>query len=206
MGLGLNLGSADSSAAIIPHIKYDARAGRIFRVDREDGISEQIDITNGFKAIFDLENVEVGYIMFAAGQAPDFRMVPLGSPLPAKPSDDHKHGVRFLVKLAAAQGGDVREISSTAQAFLGAINSLHNQYEDSASANPGKLPVVALKGVITMKTQKSTNYAPEFEIVGWAARPADLPVKVAAAPVRASAPSTGSTKVSAPVAAEDDFG
>jgi hypothetical protein len=205
MGLGLNLGSGDTGP-ITPHIKYDARAGRIFRVDREDGVSDQVDITHDFKAIFDLENVEVGYIKFEAGQAPDFNMAPLGSPMPAKASPDHKQGVRFLVKLSAAHGGDVRELSSTAMSFLGKISELHDKYEEGVAANPGKLPVVAMTGLETIKTQKSTNYAPIFKITGWASRPADLTSKSASVPVKAAPPSTGSTKVSAPVAVEEDFG
>ena len=205
MGLNLNLGFGDTGP-IMPHIKYDARAGRIFRVDREDGVSDQVDITHEFKAIFDLENVEVGYIKFEAGQAPDFNMVPLGSPMPAKASPDHKQGVRFLVKLSAAHGGDVRELSSTAMSFLGKISELHDKYEEGVADNPGKLPVVVMTGLETIKTQKSTNYAPIFKIAGWASRPADFPSKSASVPVKAAPPSTGSTKVSAPVAVEEDFG
>lgn len=205
MGLGLNLGGGDTGP-ITPHIKYDARAGRIFRVDREDGVSDQVDITHEFKAIFDLENVEVGYIKFETGQAPDFNMVPLGSPMPAKASPEHKQGVRLLLKLSAAHGGDVRELSSTAMSFLGKISELHDKYEEGVAANPGKLPVVVMAGSETIKTQKSTNYAPIFKITGWASRPADLPSKSTSVPVKAAPPSTGSTKVSAPVAVEEDFG
>jgi hypothetical protein len=205
MGLGLNLGGGDTGP-ITQHIKYDARAGRIFRVDREDGVSDQVDITHEFKAIFDLENVEVGYIKFETGQAPDFNMVPLGSPMPARASPEHKQGVRLLVKLSAAHGGDVRELSSTAMSFLGKISELHDKYEEGVAANPGKLPVVAMTGSETIKTQKSTNYAPIFKISGWASRPADLPSKSTSVLVKAAPPSTGSTKVSAPVAVEEDFG
>ena len=51
-----------------PIVKYDSRAGRIFRVDRvqtNDGfVSDPVDITQGFKAVFDFENIEVGWIDF----------------------------------------------------------------------------------------------------------------------------------------------
>ena len=203
MALGLNLGGDGGS--IVPHIKYDARAGRLFRVDREDGVSDSVDITTGFKAIFDLANVEVGYMLFAAGQAPDFHMAPLGQPVPAKPTPEHKQGVRFLMKLGKDSGGDVREISANSNAFLGAVNALHNDYEAGVKDNPGKLPVVILSSVDTIKSQKSTNYAPVFKITSWVDRPAELP-SASSVPVRAAPPSTGSSKVSAPVASEDDFG
>ena len=91
---------------------------------------------------------------------------------------------------------------------ISAIDGLHTEYVAGAKANPGKLPIVALDGTQTIKRQNSTNYAPVFKIVGWTARPNDLQSKAGPSVIltRASAPSTGSTKVSAPVADEDDFG
>jgi len=77
MGLGLKISSGGGD--FLPIVKYDARAGRMFRVDKVDGISTPVDITKKFKAVFDFENVEVGYINFATGSAPDFVMVPLGA-------------------------------------------------------------------------------------------------------------------------------
>ena len=53
MALGFNLGSGGGGGDFLPIIKYDARAGRLFRVDREDGVSTSVDITRNFKAVFD---------------------------------------------------------------------------------------------------------------------------------------------------------
>ncbi|HKD75563.1 MAG TPA: hypothetical protein VKB76_08720, partial [Ktedonobacterales bacterium] len=65
----------------LPIIKYDARAGRIFRMDRAEignGFENKaVDITANFKAMFDLESVETGWIDFTPGSAPDFNLVPL---------------------------------------------------------------------------------------------------------------------------------
>lgn len=164
-------------------VKFDARAGRMFRVDREqDGggswNTENVEVTNGFTAVMDLENIEVGWCLFAAGVAPQLTLVPLGQPLPARPSDQHKQGFRMMMKLGKASGGDVREISATSKAVLGAVDELHNAYEAGKAANPGKLPVVALTGskpiVSTGKGQTSTNYSPIFEIKSWIDRPAEL--------------------------------
>ena len=70
-----------------PIIKYDARAGRIFRVDRvqtTNGFeSEQVDITQIFKAVVDFENIQCGWIDFPANSAPSFVLNPMGTPLPA---------------------------------------------------------------------------------------------------------------------------
>lgn len=162
----------------MPIVKYDSRAGRIFRVDKDEAGSTPVDITRTFKGVFDFENVEVGYILFAAGGAPDFRMAPYGSPLPAKPTADHKQGVRLHVKLSKECGGDVRELSGTANAFLRGVNAVHDEYTRLAPANPGKLPVIVLTDTIAVESgggaKRSTNYQPIFSIAGWAARPADM--------------------------------
>lgn len=225
MGLGLNYtsGSGDNSD-IIPFVKYDARAGRFFRNDRTESngsyVSNPVDITSTFKAVMDLENLEVGYLLFAAGSAPAFMLVKLGDPMPHKPASDGKwkQGVRVMMKLHASCGGDIRETSSNATAFLKGIDELHTAYESGKAANAGKLPVVTLKTTIPVTSgsgdKKSTNYQPVFEIIGWAPRPTDL-VHVAKGAVsspstapaqqssQAAPPSTGSTQVAAPEPAGD---
>lgn len=218
-----NVGSDSSGGGdIIPIVKYDARAGRMFRIDREDSTNTPVDITRDFKAVFDFENIEIGYILFEAGSAPSFAMARFGSPMPAAPSPKYKRGTRIMIKLAPSLGGDVREIAGNSRAFLEGINAIHTAYEAGMAANPGKLPVVVLKDTIPVTSgqgeKKSTNYTPVFEISGWAPRPADLtyvprataaPATAAPEASRASPPSTGSTRAEPPKAspvADDDFG
>jgi hypothetical protein len=230
MGLGLNY-SSGGGGDIIPFVKYDARAGRFFRNDRSESngqySNEAVDITNSFKAVVDLENVEVGYMKFGTGTAPEFLLVRLGDPMPQRPADTgFKQGARLMMKLHASCGGDIREISGNAASFLKGIDELHSQYEAGKAANPGKLPIVMLETTIPITSgsgaKKSTNYQPVFKISGWAPRPADLihvpkvaGSTAAAAPAPAAAqtpPATGSTPVSAPAAKKpamadaDDFG
>jgi hypothetical protein len=199
----------------LPIVKYDARAGRLFRVDKDQTGSNPVDITRNFKAVFDFEEVEVGYILFAAGGAPDFQMVRYGAPMPQRRTAEHRPGVRLKLKLAAGCGGDVRELAGTSNVFLRAINGLHDDYLAEAPANPGKLPVVELTDTIPVETgggaKRSTNYQPVFTITGWAARPADMAasddVPIPPAPARPAAP--GATRVPPPAAAPvaaDDFG
>jgi hypothetical protein len=218
MALGFNFGGGGGSADdIVPIVKFDCRSGRMFRIDRANGENHQTDLTRSFKAIFDFENVETGWIAFTAGTAPSFNVVKYGSPVPAQPSADHKPGVRLLVKLSKDAGGDVRELASTAKAFLRGLDDLHTAYEAGVVENPGKLPVVELADTVAITTgegaRKSTNYAPVFKIVSWVARPADFvwrPKAQSAAPVPAplsAPPSTGSVRATAPAAlSDDDFG
>lgn len=214
MGLGLTYSSGEGSGDITPFVKYDARAGRLFRMDRAnngDGFSNTpVDITRTFKAVLDMENIEVGYMNFNTGTAPDFVLVKLGEPLPQRPQN-YKQGARLMLKLGQDCGGDVRELSNSSVAFLKGLDELHNDYVHGKAQNPGKLPVVILKDTIGVTTgqgdKKSTNYQPIFQIVGWAPRPADLIFKprantkqiTSAAPPTVNAPPiTGSTQVSAP--------
>jgi hypothetical protein len=114
-----------------PIVKYDARAGRMFRIDRveKDGnfANEAVDVTQSFKAIADFENVQTGWILFLSGTAPDFKMVPIGNELPPRPSPEHKNGVRFKIKLSKNCCGDkpIREIAATSNAFLSGIEAVY---------------------------------------------------------------------------------
>lgn len=228
MAFGFNYES--SGGDIIPIVKFDARAGRFFRIDRSDGVNNPVDITTSFKAVMDFENIEVGFINFPAGSAPEFKVAPIGQPMPENPGGKFRQGIRMMLKLGKDCGGDVREIASTAKAVLGAFDACHTAYLAGLKENPGKLPVVALETTIPIVTQgrdekgnavKTTNYAPVFKIASWVDRPADLVFSpknggdAAPAPVQAvhaapaSPPSTGSTQVPPPAAAassEDDFG
>jgi hypothetical protein len=215
MALGLNY-SNGGSGEITPFVKYDARAGRVFRRDRSrdsqgNYINNDVDITNGFKAVFDLENIEVGYSKFGAGAAPEHLLVRLGDPMPHKPADSgFKQGCRIMMKLASNCGGDIREVTGNSTAFLKGVDDLHTAYEAGRAANPGKLPIVVLQTTLPITSgssaKKSTNYQPVFEIAGWAPRPADLVFAPKNAPAQqsvaspATAPSTGSMQVSAPAA------
>ena len=223
--------STEPAGDFMPILKFDARAGRLFRVDREntgDGFSnEPVDITSSFKAIVDFENIEVGWIDFVAGSAPDFRLVKMGEALPPRPSDRHKNGVRFILKLAKACGGDkpIREMAGTSKAFLSGIEAVFNAYLAGKGKNAGKLPVIVLEKTTPIKSgsgeRQSTNYQPTFKIVSWAPRGDLVFEPKAGTSTRQSTqqsmplttpPATGSTKVDPPSAATretadaDDFG
>ena len=225
MALGFSYGGSGGGADFLPIVKFDARAGRFFRVDREDGVSTPHDITRNFKAVFDFENLEVGWISFNAGSAPDFQMVPFGTDRGPKPSDNHKGGIRMSVKLSGECGGDCRELAGTSGAMMKGIDLLHDEYLAGAVANPGKLPVVVLEDTIPIESgsgaKKSTNYQPVFQIIGWVKRPGGLndggnaqPEKFIQPSMSApkAPPSTGSTRAAPPKAKvavaddDEDFG
>jgi hypothetical protein len=92
------LGKRRDSGNYLPIAKYDARVGTFYLQDRvfAGGAwqTEQRDVTQGFKAVFDLANLQRGYIRFPKGAAPETLLVPAGKDPGDPPSDEHKEGVR----------------------------------------------------------------------------------------------------------------
>jgi hypothetical protein len=178
MALGIQTESG-SGGGFTPNVKINSKQGRVWRVDRSQGAdgwtNDEVDITNNFQFVPDLDHLKIGWLLFKAGSAPDMRLVDLGYALPDRPSPDHKQGVVMTVKLGKDCGGDVREISATAKSILGPIDKLHDAFLAAKGENPGKLPIVKMTGMkkVTTKTPKGNNdnFEPEFEIVGWVDRP-----------------------------------
>ena len=232
---GFPIRTPGSGGDFLPILKYDARAGRLFRVDVVNNGTgwDRVphDITTTFKALIDLRpgHAEVGWIDFATGGQPSFVMVPYpGHSLPPQPSPNHKRGLRFALKLSKDCGGDapVRQISGTSYSFLDGMEALVTAYNAGAAANPGKLPAIMLESTLPVTSgsgqKSSTNYQPVFKIVGWAPPPPDLPGAINV-PVpqdvsltkqghtNGGAPSTGSSRAAPPVQqaaaiAADEFG
>lgn len=192
MALGINTESG--SGNFVPYSKWDARSGRWYKKNPEPGGSD-IDITNNFAAIFDFSGIQVGWLAFAAGMAPSMVLAPIGQPMPPKPSDDHRQGFRMRIWLAKDLGGGEHEVAATSKALLGAIDKLHDEYLKGAAAHPGHLPVVAMTGATAIETEtpkgKTRNFAPNFQIVLWAAWPgkgADAGSSPAVAPAPVAVP------------------
>lgn len=180
MGLGLKNGGG-AGGQYLPIIKYDARSGRMFRVDRTQGAngweSTSVDITNELPTFaLDFRSIEVGWAAFLS-TGPSFEMAPLGQPSPASPSKEHKQAFRVKV-YGPKQLGGVREFSSSSKAVISAIERLHNTYEASPEGRAGQIPVVKMTHTLPAKSTgpsgTTTNYAPVFEIVQWVDRPAEL--------------------------------
>jgi hypothetical protein len=219
MGLGLSTGT--NGGEIQPYISYDAKAGRLFRVDRilsSDGTSatDKMEITNTVSMIMDLANIKVGWIHYTS-QGPIRRLVVLGQePIPPRPEDKNAEGKLafkqgfevYLLLDKASGGGAPRVLSSTAGCVIEAMDALHDAYLAAPEGKAGKLPIVRVAGVQPVTSGKSMNYKPTFTIVGWIDRPASL----VAAPQTTSPktpPATGSTQVKAPAPQPDpasDFG
>lgn len=202
MGLGLN---TESGGNFTPFVKFDARAGRWFRKD-ENG---DVDITDNFSCVLDLEQIEAGWLLFAAGMAPNYLVQDINLGLPQKPEGkDWKQGFRVHVALPADLGGGIYELASSAKALIGVVDRLHTEYVQAPQKAEGKLPVVKMSGTTVIETEspkgKTRNYAPNLSIIAWVARPATLvkkaPTAAATPAAQAAPPATGSTQVAPPTA------
>ena len=179
---GMNVSSGGD---FLPIVKYDARAGRMFRVDRDpiSGEKTQVDITGpDLRFAIDFGGLQVGYVQFTAN-GPVRAMVPYGKPLPVQPQDKDEAGKLvskpgFYVLIAGKGVGGIREWCSNAAILLGALDELYQVYEQSPEARQGKIPLISVPRTIPVKSgrgaQSSTNYKPEFAIDGWVDRLADM--------------------------------
>ena len=154
----MSLGKRKSGNDFLPALKYDARVGQMILQDRVfvDGqwAPEQRVVTDNFRAVFDLENLQRGWIEFPKGGAPKTVLVPAGVDPGDPPSDEHKEGLRIVVKMDDVLGGDVRELMSTAVTLWNAVDDLHDKYLAGVDDHPGELPVVTLTGTRERKTQR----------------------------------------------------
>ena len=190
MALGINTQvSTGDGGDFTPLILYMAREGRFYKRERVASGSagfenEDIELPAGTKMAFDFGSISVGWMRFAPGMAPSFAIAPLGAPLPAAPDKEHRQGFRMFVHLG--KGGGKREFATTAKTVLGAVDDLHGQFEAAAEAKAGKIPIVEFTGgqrIVTENRHGSqTNFRPNFRIVSWIDRPADLGPRTVPAP------------------------
>jgi hypothetical protein len=150
--MALGISTEGGGGNYTPTVKINAKQGRVYRVDRsQDGAgnwqTDEAEITTDFQFVPDFDDLQIGWMYFAAGQAPNFAMVKLGEQMPDRPNADHRQGVRLKVKLGKTCGGDIREIAATAKTILGPIDKLHDEYLAGAGSNPGKAPVVRMTGM-----------------------------------------------------------
>jgi hypothetical protein len=172
----MSLGKRKSSGgnSFMPVFKFDARNGAFYLEERVQGANgwekQQTDITDRFEAVFDLANVERGWIKFPRGAPPETVLVPAGHDPGEAPSEDHKEGFRVLVQV----DGVVHEFMSTSLSAWKALDALHNAFERERDTHPGQLPVVKLHDVIERRYASGPSFEPSFVIHEWVPRPDEL--------------------------------
>jgi hypothetical protein len=202
--MGLGLTQYHTAGAFAPRLEYNAKSGRISRVDRTaDGTETmRVDITMTQPAfVIDLGSIEIGWLNFQAGTAPTFVTVPYGQPMPERPDRAHKAG--FRAKVWEGRDPTAREFSASAGVTVNAIEALWDQLTAAPEAATGKVPVIRFVNAIPVVAGKGTNYAPDFRLVQWIDRDATVfgPRTVAAPGQPAIAPVAANTNTPAQAAA-----
>jgi len=210
MGLGLSIGGSETASGdFLPLVNYNAKAGRLKYSQRVEvnGRWEKQEEDVSFQQpafVADMENIQVGWLFFKAGMAPVRSLVKIGQPLPPCPVGDYGVDERgnaakpkqgFAMRLLDGNR-TVREFSSNANAVLAAIDTLHSQYEAAPEKAQGLLPVVQFQGATEVKGKHGSNYTPNFAIIKWVPRPAELP---APGPVSAQSVATPVAQSAAPL-------
>ena len=164
----LDVGSGGGS--FNPIFKYNATAGRAYFKDAEG--EKEIEKPT---FVCDLYNTATGWAAFRAKEAP----VRVFDPEPgvrAEKTDESQKRCLMVLCYATESFEGVAELCTTSMHMLNALSDLYAEFRTVAEKNnDGKLPVVKLTGVTEMKDKFGTNYRPNFEIVDWVDRPADLP-------------------------------
>lgn len=168
MTTGLGLKAYHTTGEFSPRLEYNAKSGRLTRVDRTADGAETIraDLTMQSPAFaFDIGSIEIGWANFQAGTAPTIVMVPYGQPMPARPDRAHKAG--FRARVWEGRDPAAREFSANAGVTVNAIEALWDQLTLTPEALAGKIPVIRFVNAIPIVAGKGTNYAPDFRLVQW---------------------------------------
>jgi hypothetical protein len=164
------------------------------------------------KFVFDIENIQTGWMLIATGIfefAPDDSLGRKG----AQPSPEHKRG--FKVTFYNKEIGVAEWSANGAGSNMG-LEALYKLAAQGLSANAGKLPVVEYKGSRPEKVGKGSTRVPIFEISGWVARPAALaeggepeyvqvPTTQVPAPVSKPAPTPVAKPAPSPAMSDDEM-
>lgn len=185
-----------------PILKFSAKDGSFIAADRiqVDGRweTQERELDLPLTVVMDMAELEMGWIAFKP--APDFVMVKAGEPQPTKPSDEHKWG--FRIRLANKDIG-LRELSSSSKNVYQRMIPVFQAYEAGKAQNAGKVPIVQITGTDRVVQQlndgsSQTWRVPQWELSGWADRPASLDgqepaAAVSAPPVAAMSPAEAAT-------------
>ena len=122
------------------------------------------------KFVFDIDNVQTGWMLIATGIF-EFNADDSLGRKGAQPTPEHKRGFK-VVFYNKTMG--VAEWSANGAGSNMGLEALYKQAVAQRLANPEKLPVVEYKGSRPEKVGKGSTRVPMFEVTGWVARPAAL--------------------------------
>ena len=181
-----------------PYIRFSPSINS-WEMSSPDGRSE---FTWDAPVVFDLHGLQLGWMKIDS-MGREWSPWPSITQRQPQPTDEHKIGFAISVVSNKLFGDEpVREFSSNTFGCLTFIQELYNQCETNAEFKSGKVPVVQITGAKAQKVGKGNTRIPEFQVVKWVDRPAEL--GGGEAPVVQSAPQPAPVAQPAPEPAMDD--
>ena len=194
MAFGLTTSSGSGDFA--PQVRWDARAGRMHVVERVQGMAgweTQLNDVTASQPVFmiDFGSIQVGWLTFAP--RPDFVTVPLGSPLPPRPSGTTNRAsscscFRRRTSAASVSWQSPRKPCSVhwTRCTLPIWQHRSRSGDDAGGATDRHAA-----GTTRGPQGNITNYSPQLVIVAWAPRPEELgPVTAGSVPPPPLPPAT----------------
>ena len=169
--------------SITPRIKYNAKSGKAYRVDRKQDsqgnwVSEDVNITSKLVMLVDRKSMRKGWMEFGTFSE---IIVTMDEDMPARPEKLDSEGkpafkpaFKLRAKLAPDAGGDIREFSTSAYCVMESLEPLIASWSSGEHANDDLCPVLRLKESVPVKTRNGVNEVPVWEVAGWKPRPSDL--------------------------------
>lgn len=177
MALGFSTEASTGGSKFLSALKFDAKMGELTVRTREPGQkpgeweNNDLLLQLPIKIVFDFESMESGWIQFKPSYASVMKLV--GTGIPEKPEGNFKQSVKMKVYL---KDFGLREFSPTSKMVLRELDKLHDEYLAACNNNPGKMPVVTIKGTKTVKTPTPEGElkfkVPDMVISGWTEPPA----------------------------------
>ena len=157
----MNLNLSNSGSSNGNYIRFSPQANAWSNQDGEFALE---------KFVFDIDNVQTGWMLIATGIF-EFNADDSLGRKGAQPTPEHKRG--FKVVFYNKTMGAAEWSANGAGSNMG-LEALYKQAVAQRLSNPDKLPVVEYKGSRPEKVGKGSTRVPEFNVTGWVARPAAL--------------------------------
>ena len=122
------------------------------------------------KVVMDLDSVQTGWLMIAAGMR-DWQPDETLGAKSQSPGEGYKRG--FQVTLFSKELSLV-DWSANSYGVCKGFEKIYNECEKAAGDNAGKLPVIEYINSTPEKVGKGNTRVPNFKLVSWVARPAGM--------------------------------
>ena len=158
-----------SSGGGMPFLRFSIE-DNAWKMSNDGG--DLVEVDWSAPVLVDIERIRLGWLRLAGGR--DFQEWP-GNNQTSRPSEEYKSG--FIVQFYSSQlFGDapVRELSSDRAGLQEFIKKLYNEVEAAGKFESGEIPAIKMLPAIKTRIGKGPTKIPQYELLGYKPRPADM--------------------------------